>query len=184
MNQPRPFAQVEVFSSTPSLGNPVAVMLDGTGLDSEAMQRDARWTNVSETTFLLPPTPRSVPRMPGSRPGEPQRAGRIVQERAGGLIEVQRDEGILSFTAPATQRTGDLGSLWGHERLRLAAVDRYGCSTEHLSGLPRRQARPGGRHHDHRRFRRNSLGWRDDDHLSPRHRPHLINIPAPTGSPS
>ena len=52
----RPFAQVDVFISEPGLGNPVAVVLDGDGLSTEAMQRFARWTNLSETTFVLPPT--------------------------------------------------------------------------------------------------------------------------------
>jgi len=53
----RPFAQVDVFTSTPTLGNPVAVVLDATGLSDEEMAAFARWTNLSETTFLLPPTP-------------------------------------------------------------------------------------------------------------------------------
>ena len=53
---PRPFKQVDVFTDTPYAGNPLAVVLDGGGLDDEAMQRFARWTNLSETTFLLPPT--------------------------------------------------------------------------------------------------------------------------------
>ena len=47
---PRPFAQVDVFTSGPYAGNPVAVVLDGAGLSAEAMQRFARWTNLSETT--------------------------------------------------------------------------------------------------------------------------------------
>lgn len=53
----RPFAQVDVFSSTPYLGNPLAVILDATDLTGSDMQRIARWTNLSETTFVLPPTP-------------------------------------------------------------------------------------------------------------------------------
>ncbi|MBP9954135.1 MAG: PhzF family phenazine biosynthesis protein, partial [Ottowia sp.] len=53
---PRPFAQIDVFTDTPGYGNPVAVVLDGSGLDDAAMQRFARWTNLSETTFVLPPT--------------------------------------------------------------------------------------------------------------------------------
>ena len=53
---PRPFAQVDVFTTTPYAGNPVAVVLDGEGLTTEEMQRFAHWTNLSETTFLLPPT--------------------------------------------------------------------------------------------------------------------------------
>jgi len=127
----RPFAQVDVFSHTPYLGNPVAVVLEATGLDDEAMQRVARWTNLSETTFLLPPTTREADYRvriftPGGElpfaghptlgsahawlehGGTPRRADRIVQECKAGLIDVQRGEGILSFAAPATQRTGDL----------------------------------------------------------------------------
>lgn len=53
---PRRYAVVDVFSDRRLLGNPVAVVLDAAGLDAEAMQRIARWTNLSETTFLLPPT--------------------------------------------------------------------------------------------------------------------------------
>ena len=49
----RPFRQVDVFSADPLLGNPLAVVLDGDGLDDDAMRRFARWTNLSETTFLL-----------------------------------------------------------------------------------------------------------------------------------
>ncbi|MFI1336097.1 PhzF family phenazine biosynthesis protein [Streptomyces sp. NPDC020845] len=52
----RPFAQVDVFSSTPYLGNPVAVVFDAADLDDQAMRRLARWTNLSETTFVLPPS--------------------------------------------------------------------------------------------------------------------------------
>lgn len=52
----RPFKQIDVFTATPYFGNPLAVVLNGTGLDDEAMQRFARWTHLSETAFLLPPT--------------------------------------------------------------------------------------------------------------------------------
>lgn len=48
------FKQVDVFTSVPFFGNPVAVILDGSGLSTEEMQRVARWTNLSETTFVLP----------------------------------------------------------------------------------------------------------------------------------
>lgn len=54
--QARPFKQVDVFTAVPYLGNPVAVVLDATGLNTEQMQAMARWTNLSETTFVLPPT--------------------------------------------------------------------------------------------------------------------------------
>jgi PhzF family phenazine biosynthesis protein len=50
------FAQIDVFTARPCFGNPVAVLLEAEGLDSEAMQRIARWTNLSETAFVLPPS--------------------------------------------------------------------------------------------------------------------------------
>src|SRR3954452_1880545 len=52
----RRFAQVDVFSAVPYAGNPVAVVLDGADLADEAMARFANWTNLSETTFVMPPT--------------------------------------------------------------------------------------------------------------------------------
>jgi PhzF family phenazine biosynthesis protein len=56
MPRPRRFMQLDVFSSRPLWGNPLAVVIDGDGLDVATMQAFARWTNLSETTFLLPPT--------------------------------------------------------------------------------------------------------------------------------
>src|SRR4051794_34779152 len=53
---PRPFTQVDVFTDELGYGNPVAVVHDAAGLDDAALQRFAAWTNLSETTFLLPPT--------------------------------------------------------------------------------------------------------------------------------
>lgn len=53
----RPFRQVDVFTNTPYHGNPLAVVLDGQGLDSAQMQRFTDWTNLSECTFVLPPSP-------------------------------------------------------------------------------------------------------------------------------
>ncbi len=52
----RPFQQVDVFTAEAGLGNPLAVVVDGDGLSNAQMQRFAGWTNLSETTFLLPPT--------------------------------------------------------------------------------------------------------------------------------
>ena len=51
-----PFKQVDVFTGKPFYGNPVAVVIGAQDLDAAAMQRIAAWTNLSETTFLLPPT--------------------------------------------------------------------------------------------------------------------------------
>ena len=54
MTQSRAFKQVDVFTSIPFLGNPVAVVLDGAGLSDSEMLRFANWTNLSETTFVIP----------------------------------------------------------------------------------------------------------------------------------
>ncbi len=127
----RPFAQVDVFSARPYQGNPVAVILDGEGLDEQAMLRVARWTNLSETTFVLPPsTDEADYRLriftPGGElpfaghptlgsahawienGGAPRDEVLIVQECAAGLVEVVRRDGVFSFAAPAMRRTGDL----------------------------------------------------------------------------
>ena len=127
---PRPFRQVDVFTPVPYLGNPLAVVLDGSGLDDAAMQRFARWTNLSETTFLLPPTHASADYRvriftPGGElpfaghptlgschawlqaGGQPKDAHLIVQECQVGLVNIRRETGTqhLAFAAPALQRT-------------------------------------------------------------------------------
>jgi PhzF family phenazine biosynthesis protein len=56
MMKSRAFKQVDVFTSVPLLGNPVAVVLDAAGLNEADMARFANWTNLSETTFILPPS--------------------------------------------------------------------------------------------------------------------------------
>lgn len=129
---PRPFAQVDVFSPTPLRGNPVAVVLDAQDLDDDQMALFARWTNLSETTFVLPPTtPDADYRLriftPGGElpfaghptlgsahawleaGGEP--AGEdLVQECGAGLVALRRSEGTLAFAAPPTIRSGPLDS--------------------------------------------------------------------------
>ena len=57
------FSQVDVFSSEPFLGNPVAVVHDADGIRDADMARFANWTNLSETTFLLTPTTDVVSQM-------------------------------------------------------------------------------------------------------------------------
>src|SRR5690348_1841838 len=52
----RRYAVIDVFTANPLSGNPLAVVVDAGGLDAATMQRFAAWTNLSETTFLLPPT--------------------------------------------------------------------------------------------------------------------------------
>ena len=128
MTPPRPFAQIDVFTAHAGLGNPVAVVLDGSGLDDAAMQRFARWTNLSETTFVLTPTdPAADYRLriftPGGElpfaghptlgschawlaaGGQPKAGDRIVQQCAQGLIQIRRDGGRLAFAAPASRRS-------------------------------------------------------------------------------
>jgi PhzF family phenazine biosynthesis protein len=127
--RPRRFAQVDVFASEPQRGNPVAVVLDGDGLDTAAMQRFARWTNLSETTFVLPPTTDAAdyrvriftPTLELGFAGHPtlgtchawlevggDRTGgdRFVQECGAGLIEVRRTPDGLAFAAPPLTRSG------------------------------------------------------------------------------
>ncbi|CRZ16796.1 PhzF family phenazine biosynthesis protein [Mycolicibacterium neworleansense] len=129
MARQRAFAQVDVFSRTPYLGNPVAVVVDGEGLDEVAMQRLARWTNLSETTFVLPPTnPEADYRLriftPGSelpfaghptlgsahawlgQGNQPRREGHVVQECGAGLVEIRQRDAELYFQAPPTLRSG------------------------------------------------------------------------------
>src|SRR5436305_13041934 len=52
----RRFVQCDVFTSVPTKGNGLAVVIDGEGLSDEAMQRCAAGTNLAETTFLMSPT--------------------------------------------------------------------------------------------------------------------------------
>ncbi len=123
---PRPFKQVDVFTAVPYRGNPVAVVLDGSGLSDEQMQRFARWTNLSETTFLLPAqsagadyrvrifTPGGELPFAGhptigschawlEAGGKSRSPGVIVQECQVGLVPLRRD-GRLAFEAPPLRR--------------------------------------------------------------------------------
>jgi PhzF family phenazine biosynthesis protein len=127
----RAFTQVDVFTDTAYQGNPLAVVLDGTGLSSAEMQHFAHWTNLSETTFVLPPTsPEADYRVRIFTPtleapfaghptlgtchawlahgGEPQRADVIVQECGVGLVPVRTVEHGLAFAAPPLLRSGAL----------------------------------------------------------------------------
>ena len=129
----RPFRQVDVFSSEPYFGNPVAVVLNADGLPTDAMQRFANWMNLSETTFVLPPTSSDADyrvriftptlELPFAghptlgtahawleRGGRPRRAPEIVQECAAGLIPVRRTPDGLAFAAPPLRRSGPVES--------------------------------------------------------------------------
>lgn len=125
----RAFTQVDVFTTTPYRGNPVAVVLDGAGLSSEQMQQFARWTNLSETTFVLPSTAADadyqvriftpVAELPfAGHPtlgtchawltagGAPRHSDVIVQQCAAGLITLRRTANGLAFAAPPLVRSG------------------------------------------------------------------------------
>ncbi len=138
----RPFQQVDVFTATPLRGNPLAVVLDGQGLSDAQMQAFAAWTQLSETTFVLPPTPEGraagadyrvrIFTPGGELPfaghptlgtahawlqagGQPLSPEVVVQECGVGLVTLRRQEGRLAFAAPALRRETP-------EPARLAAV--------------------------------------------------------------
>jgi PhzF family phenazine biosynthesis protein len=123
------FRQVDVFTDTPYLGNPVAVVLGADGLSTEQMQLFARWTNLSETTFVLTPrasgadyrvrifTPTGELPFAGhptlgtchawlEAGGRPAHPGAIGQECQAGLVMVRPGEAGLAFAAPPLVRSG------------------------------------------------------------------------------
>jgi PhzF family phenazine biosynthesis protein len=125
----RRFSQVDVFGSGPCSGNPVAVVLDAEGLSGEEMQRFARWTNLSEATFVLPPTSTEADyrvriftpalELPfAGHPtlgtchawleagGGPRNPTEVVQECDAGLVRIRREEDRLAFAAPPLMRSG------------------------------------------------------------------------------
>jgi len=129
MSELRRFVQVDVFTSEPLKGNPLAVVVDGAGLSDAQMAAFARWTNLSETTFLLPPTdPDADYRVRiftpyGELPfaghptlgsahawlasgGDARRPGEVVQECGIGLVRLRRQGAQLAFDAPPLRRQG------------------------------------------------------------------------------
>jgi PhzF family phenazine biosynthesis protein len=126
----RAFKQIDVFSATPYLGNPLAVVLDGSGLSTAEMQHFTNWTNLSEATFLLPPEHADADYKvrifcPGRElpfAGHPtlgschawlQAGGQakgefVVQECGIGLVRIRRDGERLAFAAPPLLTSGPL----------------------------------------------------------------------------
>lgn len=128
--QQRLFRQIDVFSHHPGFGNPVAVVLDAQGLSDADMRRFAAWTNLSETTFLMPPTaaghaagadyrlrifsPRGELPFAGhptlgtcrawlQQGHTPRVPGLVVQESAQGLVQIEHQGDTLAFAAPPLQ---------------------------------------------------------------------------------
>jgi len=143
----RSFCQIDVFTTTPYLGNPVAVVLDADGLSDDEMQRFARWTNLSETTFVLPPaaegadyqvrifTPTAELPFAGhptlgtchawlGRGGSPAAAGEIVQQCEAGLVRVRKTGDGLAFAAPPLLRTGPVDDPLVEHLAALLGLDR------------------------------------------------------------
>ena len=127
----RRFFGIDVFTAEPYRGNALAVVLDAAGLDDAAMQRFARWTNLSETTFLLPPadaradyrvrifTPGGELPFAGhptlgschawlAAGGDSHEPGEVLQECGIGLVRIRRDGARLAFAAPPLRRSGPL----------------------------------------------------------------------------
>jgi PhzF family phenazine biosynthesis protein len=122
----RAFRQVDVFSRERYLGNPVAVVQDADGLSDAEMAAFARWTNLSETTFLLTPTVAAADYRlriftPGGElpfaghptlgtahawleAGGKPRGEQIIQECPAGLVPLRREAGRLAFAAPPLVR--------------------------------------------------------------------------------
>ena len=125
----RQFLQVDVFGESPFLGNPLAVVLDADGIDDDTMAAIARWTNLSETTFVLRPTEAAADyrvriftpfgELPfaghptlgtcwawRSNGGSSQQHGTTIQECGAGLVAVRDDGDRLAFAGPPLVRSG------------------------------------------------------------------------------
>jgi PhzF family phenazine biosynthesis protein len=137
------FKQVDVFTRVPFSGNPVAVVLEAAGLSDEDMQRIAAWTNLSETTFVLPPSSAAAdyrlriftPHAELPFAGHPTigsahaaieagivkpKGGRFRQECGAGVLDLTEEEGVIEVKAPRQsvalldpKRIGDLEQTLG-----------------------------------------------------------------------
>jgi PhzF family phenazine biosynthesis protein len=143
----RIFRQVDVFTSVPYMGNPVAVVLDGTGLTTAQMQHFAHWTNLSETTFVLPPsapgadyavrifTPTVELPFAGhptlgtchawlASGNTPARPDNMVQECAAGLINLRQTDDGFAFAAPPLVRSGPVDEAEVQQLAEILRIDR------------------------------------------------------------
>jgi PhzF family phenazine biosynthesis protein len=143
----RRFAQVDVFSDTPYLGNPLAVVLDGDDLPRDRMQRFAAWTNLSETTFVLAATDAAADyavrifdtasELPfAGHPtlgtchawlaagGRPRDGEWIVQECGAGLVTVRRTADGLAFRSPDPFRSGPVDQAFIRRMADVLRIER------------------------------------------------------------
>ena len=124
--QTRRFIQCDVFSPIPTQGNGLAVVVEAEGLSDAQYQNFAAWTNLAETTFLLPPTDSSADykvriftpsrEMPfAGHPtlgscaawlhagGVPKQAGVVRQECGVGIVDIDISDEKYAFVAPPTK---------------------------------------------------------------------------------
>jgi PhzF family phenazine biosynthesis protein len=143
----RRFVQVDVFGENPYRGNPLAVVVNAEGLTTSGMQTFAKWTNLSETTFLLPPTHASAdyqvriftpteelpfaghPTLGSTHAwltngGVPKDGNTIVQECKVGLVNVRRDDNSLSFAAPPLLKSGPVDDALIREAAESLGISR------------------------------------------------------------
>lgn len=155
----RTFKQVDVFTGVAYRGNPLAVVLDGQGLDEAAMRHFAKWTNLSETTFLLPPSQAGADYRvriftPGGElpfaghptlgschawlqaGGKPRDAGCVVQECAVGLVRIRTDGGRPAFAAPPLKRNPPSPSALGQVAAALGLKASQVLAAESLDNGP------------------------------------------------
>ncbi|GAB4110521.1 MAG: PhzF family phenazine biosynthesis protein [Roseiflexaceae bacterium] len=143
----RQFQLIDVFHDQPGSGNPLAVVFDGEGLSTEQMQQITRWLNLSETTFLVPPTDpaadyhvriftldREIPF--AGHPtlgtchawlragGVPRQPGLIMQQCGAGLVPIRQQPEYLAFAAPPLLHGGPASEELALELAAFLQIDR------------------------------------------------------------
>ena len=144
----RRFRQVDVFGEGSYKGNPVAVILDADSLDDDELKAISAWTNLSECTFLLPPTDPTAdyrvrifslntelpfaghPTLGTARAwldagGVPSKPQLIIQECAAGLVPIRMSGDLLAFSAPPRVRSGPVDSATLDSLIQILGIERY-----------------------------------------------------------
>ncbi|MEG2576328.1 MAG: PhzF family phenazine biosynthesis protein [Glutamicibacter sp.] len=142
----RRFQQVDVFSATPYKGNPLGVVLDGQGLDTESMQDYSLWSNLSEVTYVLPASDERAdyrfrifarerefpfaghPALGTARAwlhagGVPQDPKQLVVECEAGLVPIRIEGETLSFASPPAVRTGAIAPHELTEMIQILGIE-------------------------------------------------------------